>query len=74
MSSLEPTRHRALERNLILLEVIRALRMALFAIPVIVLFWQEAVGVGVFEVFLLQAIFSGATPFLRRLCASMTPG
>lgn len=51
-------RTRALRRNLLLLDTVRSLRMALVAIPVVVLFWTESCGVGPFGVFMLQVVFS----------------
>jgi len=55
---MSPERERALRRNIWLLEVVRSARMALVAIPVIVLFWTEDCGIDALGVFMLQVIFA----------------
>src|SRR6056297_1948407 len=48
-------------RNLPLLNLFAGLKMALFPMAIITLFWKDQIGLSLTEILLLQAIFSVAT-------------
>jgi len=48
-------------KNLILLNIFASLKMALFPMAIITLFWKDQIGLSLADILLLQAIFSLAT-------------
>ena len=57
------TRHapQSLQSNLPLLNIFASLKMALFPMAIITLFWKDQIGLSLADILLLQAIFSLAT-------------
>ena len=49
------------QRNILLLNIFAALKMALLPMAIITLFWKDQIGLSLTEILLLQAIFSLAT-------------
>jgi len=53
----DASRSRRLQRNLPLLCVYRGLQMTMFPIAIVPLYWRDELGLGMSEIFLVQAIF-----------------